>query len=97
MKLLMMDSRLTVIKKKIDAIQVLQSIRKQGVSLTFRTGRFTEATFRPIKDSTDFNIWEPDTSMEIDIVFQPSIQMSQADAMEKLWRLRKHYNRHWRD
>jgi len=96
MKILIMDSTLTVITSMDSARKVLEVVRKQGVQLSFDTGTFSQAFFTPL-EADEWTIWEPDTSMDIPVEFQPSLCTDEDYAVKRLYRLRKYYNRKWRD
>jgi hypothetical protein len=93
--ILMLDSRLTVIKTLAQAGEVLDSVRRQNASLFFDKETFKKARFTP--QDGEWTVWEYDESMGIPVEFQPAIRMSYMDAVKRLYQLRKHYNAKWRD
>lgn len=97
MKITIMKHSLTVLKTKAQAKEILETIREQKSELSFHTSNTQKAVFTPIEGSTDFTVWEPDVSWGVDPAFQPSFQMSEADAVNRLYTLRKHYNNLWKD
>lgn len=101
MNVLMMKSTLLVIRKKEQAQEILDEVRRQGAKLSFDTSGGTasisKAVFTPVVGSSDWVVWEPKENIGIDPVFQASIQLDEADAVNRLYDLRKHYNDMWRD
>lgn len=95
MQILVMDTRLTVIKTLTQAGEVLDNVRRQNVALMFDTGVFSKARFTP--QGGEWTVWEFDESLSIPVELQPALSLSYMDAVKKLYHLRKHYNAKWRD
>lgn len=95
-RMLILNSNLTVLRSMEQAREILKEVRRQETDLVFAISDTTKAHFKPIEHGF-YSIWEPNTNMGIDPVFQPSIVVSEAEAVKRLYTLRKHYNKHWRE
>jgi len=95
-KLLCLNVNLTVLRSLAQAKEILGEVRRQETTLSFSTSPTERAVFSP-QDGGEWSIWEPDTAMGIDPVFQPSMIVDEEIAYKRLFQLRKHYNAKWRD
>lgn len=96
MNVFVCDERLTTIKKKCDASEILTLLRKQGASIRY----FANGSTVKIESSTNkdrIHSFDYTQLHSMNPLRNVTIVLSEAEAIEQLWKERKYYNMRGRE
>lgn len=96
MNVFVCDERLTTIKKKSDASEILALLREQNTSIRYFANGST-VKLEPSDNKGHLNSFDYTQLHSMNPLLNVTIVLSETEAIEQLWKERKYYNMRGRD